>query len=184
MRATNAAGLLSAAAAATLAAFILRNPTTGGVWTRNALTVAAAAYVLSVVAYLIGATWGSPKQDEDVTDVKDKIIDYCEYEARPIRRAVRAGTILGSVAILSTGLALGTIAMTTSYSAIVAFREAEEFDAVRRACPAVDSPFKAQVERINESRAALHVPRSLCGNRQARIEVPYDAITIVTATGD
>lgn len=181
-RATSAAGLLSAAAAATLAALVLRSDHVSTLVT-VLLLLAGAGYACAVIAYLVGAVWPEPKgKPKDTLRVANEIWHYCTKETKPIRRAVIVGTVLAVIAVAATGAALVVTVVTStdepSESAHVTLtREAPA--ELKSACPDLPNDFEAQIEDMSDSRVVLHVEKGVCGDREAEIVVSRASVVIL-----
>ena len=181
-RATSAAGLLSAAAAATLAGLLIRREELAGV-VEAAVVVAGVAYTIAVVSYLVGAVWPPPPEDKQTLEYANEIWDYCLSEARPIRNAVLIGSIFGGVAILATGLSflLAVRAEPQSRSARVALTSSAPAR-LTSLCPGLKGIVRASVAR-RESFIRLRVRAGVCGPLPQELELERSAVIVLYASG-
>jgi hypothetical protein len=181
LRATNAAGLLSAAAAATVVGLTLRDtPSNGGL--KQSAMLAAISYVIAVLAYLVAGVLPSPKRDEGTVTLAEDIWDYCVDEARPIKWAVRIGTAAAALAIIATGIILVIAAEDSSAeqrTAVVSFTQPSVSAALQQICPALKQPVDAKVSFPDSGHVQISVPGGTCGPTRADLLVKRDDVVIV-----
>lgn len=199
-RATNAAGLLSAAAAATLLSVVL-GPSPGSDATRPAAFIAASLYVASVASYLVASVIGSPRVEapEDsvaaglrrcapgegqvspgdrtsVVSRANEIQEYCRQEARQVRRLVWIGTSLAILAICATGVAAYSAATARApvvNAVVVASGTAGE--SLERLCTKISQPFAATVATRDEGRVELIVAGDECDGGDNPVHINLEA---------
>ena len=179
-RATNAAGLLSAAAAATLAGLVLHGEALPG-HARFFVGLAGAGYTIAVICYLVGAVWPSPKEDKKTLQFADAIWEYCGRESKPIKRAVFWGTFVGGAAVIATGIAVEITASAQKpiEAASVTFFSQAPVE-VTRLCPDLAHTFHAKVEDISDTRVRLRLARGVC-NGITMLEFNRSALLIASA---
>lgn len=183
LRATNAAGLLSAAAAASVAGLLLQGDSTRQTLQGTNLYIAIGAaigYVVAVVAFLAASVWPSPGTDKETLRLVDDIWDYCVEEAGPIKRAVWIGSGSAIIAILATALTFVLVlaGYQRSEDANVVIVGGQELDAARALCPGIPEVIPASVMAISTDRILLRLPADFCGEKPAEIELPRDQIVL------
>lgn len=178
-RASAAAGFLAAATAATVVALVLQEPHTAPWWARIALLVAAVSYVFAVILYLLAAVWPSPKQDtREVLDYANAIVDYCNSEAKPIKRAVKIGTTFAVIAIVATAASFLLLLQPPSHQVMIALNDDQIMQSYRDICPDLQTPFPAQINSYGERTLQLRIPATACGDNSATAVAPYGSITV------
>ncbi len=177
-RATNAAGLLSAAAAATLVGLLLHGEQLSAP-ARVLAVLAGGGYAVAVLCYLIAAVWPSPPEDKQTLHYADEIWAYCGRESKPIKRMVIGGTVAGAFAVICTAIAVGAVAVGDQHSekALVTLTSSAP-DEVSNLCPGLPDTFSARVENLTDTRVRLHLPRQTCSNHVRDIELSRSAILI------
>jgi hypothetical protein len=191
-RATNAAGLLSAAAAATLAGVFLRNASPS--WTRWPGYFAAGFFVVSVTAFLIASVYPAPVRGREQVP-RDKYTEtvraYCERETKPIRIAVWIGTLTAVLAIFATGTALaGAFRSSSPPRPIRPARTATVILGVpvmqrlAATCPRLATTFDTRVrDAPNPSQLLIEVPAGSCSGSRRWAAVERTDIVTLTAEG-
>lgn len=180
LRATNTAGLLSAAAAATVAGLIFRDGPTSELAQSFAI-YAAISYILAVTAYLIAGVWPSPKRDEESGAFADDIWEYCRQEARPIKRIIAAATVFAVAAITGTGATLVAVVADQrgdARQALVSIVATDTRASLSRLCPDLPPTFQATVEEVNADRLTVRVSADSCGSAPAKLELRRDAVIL------
>lgn len=163
-RATNAAGLTSAAAAAAVAGVLLTDRTIPGAAVATA-AAAAVAYVLAILVFLVAIVWPSKDRSELTDKAADTIYDLCEEEARPIRRAVRLGCYIAAAAVAATGVTLVLAAQEVppeEHPVEVVLMGAQTQAAVAELCPAATSPIRAVLIGLPSETVKLRLPEGEC----------------------
>lgn len=184
-RATNAAGLLSAAAAATVAA-LLFHPGPGSQTLRLWSFTAAVGYIAAVVAYLCASVWPSPNEDLETEDLAEAIWDYCLNEARPIKRLALGGTLAAVVAIVATGGAIYVSVqpdVRNEGQATVAIVSSRANAALAGLCPGLTTPFDARVEGVDSERLRVELPAAACGSNGVALVLRRDDVVLKLSTG-
>jgi hypothetical protein len=165
LRATNAAGLLSAAAAATIVGVALLDRLT--VWARASLVAAAGFYAVSVIAFLVASLWPPPRRGEkESVDFTGDIWAYSEREIRPVRCATRIGAGAAITAILATTVTLLLAALTPRgglESATISPASTHARRALEAACPGIPDAFTAEIEYTGAERIRVAPSEGTCG---------------------
>ncbi len=181
-RATAAGGLLSAAAAASLAGLLAA--TRAGLDESVALAVAIAAvsFVGAVVALLLASVWGSPSIDTATEDFVNTLEDYYANESRPIRRIVYAGAALGAAAVCSTATAALLVVFSDfSRSAQVTFIDPAARSAALALCPDLRVSTPARVEYLDGNLVAVTLPAGGCtgGGTGYQLIIPRNSVALL-----
>lgn len=180
-RATNAAGLLSAAAAASVASLVVGEDSTSSA-VDAFLKVAAVSYVIAVMFFLAASILGSPQEGDHVSfQLVDDISNYCKKESAPIKLLVRLGAGAAAVAIIATGSSVfyASRADTRLTQASVAFVDSAAYDGIRKVCPNIPQVIEATVEPGAESRLRLHLEPGLCDDTLSEIDVRREDVVLV-----
>lgn len=181
-RAASAGGLLSAAAAASLAGLLARPATTYEGLAKVTILAAAVLYVAAVISLLSASVWPSPKHPaEETDDYAGRLTAYCEKEAGPIRRAVIAGSILGALAVASTAVgAAYLVTKQTRTAAYVGFSDPEVAAVVKRLCPKLREPLLVQLEELQADHVAVLLPAEGCVGAARQLLLARSAVTVLT----
>jgi hypothetical protein len=183
LRATNAAGLLSAAAAASVAGLLLQGDSTGQALQGMNLFIAISAavgYVVAVVAFLAASVWRSPETDRETLSLAEEIWDYCVEEAKPIKRAVWIGSVFATIAIIATALTFASLlaGYQRSQNANVVVVGEQELAGVQALCPQIPKVIPVSLRVVSTDRILLRIPADFCGESPAEIEMPKDQVLI------
>lgn len=180
LRATNSAGLLSAAAAATVAGLIFRDgPVSDQV--RFFGVAAAVFYIVAVVAYLVAGVWPSPGRDEATEALAEGIWKYCRDEAKPIKWIIAGATVSAVFAIAATGTTLVFIAGDQSSEpmrARISVTAPDAQAAVSSLCPSLRTTFDGAVEESDSGRLRIELPAGECGSMPTSIELSRDSVIL------
>lgn len=180
LRATNTAGLLSAAAAATVAGLIFRDGRTSEL-ARFFAIGAAIAYIIAVTAYLIAGVWPSPKRDQESRALAEDTWQYCYQEARPIKLIIAAATLSAVVAIMATGATLVAVVndgRADAKKALVSIVATDTRSSLLGLCPELPPTFQATVEEVTADRLRISLPADECGSAPASLEVRRDDVIL------
>jgi hypothetical protein len=180
LRATNSAGLLSAAAAATVAGLLFRDGPVSA--QAHSYAVAAAAfYIVAVIAYLVAGVWPSPRREEVSKALADDIWKYCRDEASRIKRIIALGTISAVLAILATGITLILLAANQTSQparATLSVTAPDVQAAVSALCPHLTTTFDGILEERDARRLRIRLPPDVCGSRPMTLELSRDSVLI------
>jgi hypothetical protein len=194
-RATSAAGLLSAAAAAALTGLLLRGPNEQDLRLTILIWSAAGSYVLAVLLLLGAGVWPSPpspptgaggssdtstQATEEENDYLSELTDYCQNEAKSLRRLTIAGSIAGAVAVVATALAAGVLLMPHDQPATVQVTDSSQRSALATLCPKLRLPMSGTILWIENDRLSVTLPAGECGPRPATIVIPRASALVTT----
>jgi hypothetical protein len=180
-RATSAAGLLSAAAAAALTGLLLHPPAlNGGVL--DLVVLAAVSYVLAVLLLLSASVWPSPRianqnkpmliDIEQGDGYAEQMVSYCTREARPLRNLTIAGSVFGAMAVLATaGAAVFSLAPDSRMVEIRILDSAQQ-SGLQSVCPNVGAQFIAKVRDQNDGQLRVTVRKAACGPAERTFILP------------
>lgn len=180
LRATNTAGLLSAAAAATVAGLIFRDGATSEL-ARLFAIVAAISYIIAVTAYLIAGVWPPPKRDEESRALAEDTWQYCHQEAQPIKSIIAAATLSAVTAIIATGATLIAVVndgRRDAKTALVSIVTTDTRSSLSSLCPELPPTFQATVEEISADRLRIGLPADECGPAPASLELGRDDVIL------
>jgi hypothetical protein len=194
-RATSAAGLLSAAAAAALTGLLLRGPNEQDPRLTILILSAAVSYVLAVVLLLSAGVWPSPPSPptgaggrsdtstqtaEEQNDYVSELTDYCKDEAKTLRHLTIAGSIAGAVAVVVTALAALVSLMPRDQPATVQVTESSQRSALAILCPKVRLPMSGTILWIGNDRLSVTLPAGVCGPGPTTIVIPRTSALVAT----
>lgn len=181
-RASNAAGLLSAAAAATLTGLLLHGDQLPPL-ARVLAGAAAVLYSLAVLFFLSASVHPSPPEDKAAVSYVDEVWRYCAEETKPIKERVQRGTLAGGAAIVATSCAAILVVAWPDplHRGQVALTDAAP-TAVDELCPNLSAEFPAEIERLDDGRVRLHLGPGVCGEGPEALEL--DRADVVMTQGD
>jgi len=193
-RATSAAGLLSAAAAATLVGLLTKAPVERTYPEIVGTVVAGIAFLAAVVLLLLAAVHPSPDGGPDSADNRTQAVQlgytafgfadlvevYCRRDSKPVRRLTVVGGWVGAVAVFAT-VATGTsIFFTPSYTSQIEISDEAVKAAFKGLCPAASFPLAVRVKSAASDLTRVRISGQSCGRSEA-ITVSLPSSSVITS---
>lgn len=203
-RATSAAGLLSAAAAASLTGLVLVAPDRFDAVSRVAAIVAAAAYVVAVSLFLAAGVRPSPRVSDDVDSRSHShrvgrstslfvpsgnwgadIQKYADIESRPIRRLTVAGGVAAIIAIVATGATGIMLSRPARFHGSVTIVDQKYASGVVSSCPGMHRSaskvvtLSGQIQYSGADTVRIDVSRGVCDKAARVLLLPRAALIVV-----